>query len=62
MMETLLSDAARIEALRMDMLFDNDHGFKQNQEAEQFYILALNSLDTAIRFMRLAAIKAKEEV
>jgi len=59
--ETLRTLAREIEALRMDTLLGvADAG--ADPESEQFYLLALNALETAHRFMTMAAMKQSQGI
>jgi hypothetical protein len=59
--ETLRTLAQEINAQRMDMLVGvSDAG--ADPESEQFYLLALGALDSAYRFMTMAAMKQSQGI
>jgi hypothetical protein len=59
--ETLREFAAKVETLRHKMLFDvEDAG--ADAESEQYFLLAMHALETAQRFLSLAALKQSQAI
>ena len=52
--EALREVAASVEGMRHDLLFNLDEA-GADPMAEQHYLLALNALDQAVRFLKIAA-------
>lgn len=57
---TLMEMAILIKELRNRSLFDGDMPAPRGANAEQFYLLAISSLETAERFATLAAINEEK--
>lgn len=63
MTQVMQDYAAQIDKVRLDILFD-DGGDREafdrtDGKAAQFFLLAVSHLETAHRFMRLAALEAE---
>jgi hypothetical protein len=59
--ETLTEFAREVRNLRVKYLADLDEA-GADPESEQFYLLALNSLDAAERFLSLASFKQSQGI
>ena len=58
--DTLNECVGKLESLKIELLFSDEIDESLGNEADQYYMLAISSMESAISFLKLASLKVKE--